>query len=86
MVVIGDGAVTVAIGDGAAADGGGGKLPNLRLADGRPVQFAGRGRGAQHTRPRGAVGSFDSSDLADPISCAARVRFIFHTVIRAVSA
>ena len=27
-----------------------------------------------HTRPRGAVSRFDSSDLADPISRVARVR------------
>jgi hypothetical protein len=36
--------------------------------------------------PLGAVSRFDTSDLADPISRAARVHSIFHTVIRAASA
>jgi len=40
---------TAVIGDGVAVDGGGGKLLNLRLADGRSVQLAGRGRGIGHT-------------------------------------
>src|SRR5207244_10153682 len=75
-VATGDGAAEVATGDGAAADGEGGELPTLRLAEASTACWP-RPRSSARS-PAGAISRrFDRSDLADPISWTARVPSFF---------